>query len=488
MTIIAAEFIFERLLLQRMPPLCGDRLKFKLSLFRSCRLFGCKSFNTYICCLYFWSSEFHFVLTLYIKLNWIPHMDVLISLWQNLVEFFHNSVILSLGILLFIGYFMGKLFERFTLPAITGYIIAGLLLGEGMLGLVHAEMGEGLKNITEVALGFIALTIGGEFSLSKLKRTGVKILILTLFEAVFAFIFVTAAMLLFGVDEHTSLILGAISAATAPAATVIIIRELRAHGEFIDYLYGIVAFDDALCVILFGIIFAAVGPMLGGLSEHGGMLTGALHAVSELFFSFLLGILGGVLIHVLTIRKVKNNEILLVALALLFIVTALATVLQLSALLANMAMGVALINLSPKNHRVFDFLEPITPPIFALFFIIAGTELDVAVFTRGAVIFLGVLYLAARFFGKMFGIFFGSVIIKAPKNVRNYLGFCLFPQAGVAIGLALFVQTSQFAENAAPEVQELFVLIVNIVLFSVFINEIVGPVISKFGIKKGCDL
>ena len=415
-------------------------------------------------------------------------MDVIISLWHNFIEFFHNSVILSLGILLFIGYFMGKLFERFKLPAITGYIISGLLLGEDMLGLVHAEMGEGLKNITEVALGFIALTIGGEFSISKLKRTGIKIFILTLFEALFAFVFVTGLLSLFGIQQQVALILGAISAATAPAATVIIIRELRARGEFIDYLYGVVAFDDAVCVILFGIIFAAVGPMLGGVAEHSSIMMGFVHAVSELFFSIVLGIAGGVLIHVLTIRKIRTNEIFLIALALLFIVTALATALKLSALLADMAMGAMLINLAARNYRIFEFLEPITPPIFALFFIIAGTELDISVFAKGTVVLLGLLYLAARFLGKISGIFLGCAVLRAPKNIRNYLGFCLFPQAGVAIGLALFVQTSQVARHAAPELQDIFILIVNIVLFSVFINELVGPAISKFGIKKGCDL
>lgn len=415
-------------------------------------------------------------------------MDAILSVWSSFVNFFQNSVILSLGILLFVGYFVGKLFERLNLPAITGYILSGLLLGEGILGLVHAEMGEGLKHITEVALGFIALTIGGEFSISKIRRAGIKILILTFFEALFAFISVSIVMSLFGLDRNIALILGAISAATAPAATVIIIRELRARGEFIDYLYGIVAFDDAICVILFGIIFAAVGPSFGSGAEHGGMLMGLVHALSELFFSFLLGIVGGVLIHLLTIRKKKNNEILLVALALLFIVTALATALHLSALLATMAMGAVLINLSPKNRRVFDYLEPITPPIFALFFIIAGTELDVSVFAKGTVVLLGLLYLAARFLGKISGIFIGSAIVKAPAHIRKFLGFCLFPQAGVAIGLALFVQTSQIAKHATPDVQELFILIVNIVLFSVFINELVGPAISKFGIKKGCDL
>ena len=382
---------------------------------------------------------------------------------------------------------MGHLFERLKLPALTGYIVSGLLLGESTLGIIHAEMSEGLKTITEVALGFIALTIGGEFSLAKVKRTGIKILILTLFEAFAAFVVVTLMMRLIGLSIPVALILGAISAATAPAATVIIIRDMRARGEFIDYLYGVVAFDDAVCVILFGIVFSGVGSQLGdGASSS--ILAGTLHAVSELFFSFLLGIVGGILIHILTIRKMRGNEILLIALAMLFMITALATTLHLSALLADMAMGAVLINLSGKNFRIFQYLEPLTPPIFALFFIIAGTELDLSVFAQGTVVILGLVYLGSRFSGKLAGIFFGGSLIKAPRTVRRYLGFCLFPQAGVAIGLALFVQASRIAQHADPEIQNIFILIVNIVLFSVFINELIGPVISKYGIKKGCDL
>lgn len=391
--------------------------------------------------------------------------------------------------LLFCGYYFGKLFERLKMPAITGYIVSGLLLGESILGIVHTDTSVGLHYVTDVALGFIALTIGGEFSLAKIKRMGVPIFILTLFEAVFAFIFVTTFLTISGfLNLSSALILGAISAATAPAATVIIIRELRARGEFIDYLYGIVALDDAACVILFGIIFAAVSPMLSGAVVHGAILLGLFHALSELFFSFLLGVFGGFLVHFLTIRKIKSNEVLLVALSLLFIVTALADALRLSPLLADMAMGATIINLAAKNRRIFSLYEPLTPPIFALFFIIAGTELDIHVFAQGTIVFVGLLYLVSRFVGKLVGIFLGGTLTKTPQRTRNYLGFCLFPQAGVAIGLALFVQTSNVALHASPEVRESLIIIVNVVLFSVFINELIGPAISRFGIKKGCDI
>jgi Kef-type K+ transport system membrane component KefB len=401
-----------------------------------------------------------------------------------IVTVFGQYPILSLGILLLAGYFLGKLCEVVKLPAITGYILAGLILGRSVTGIISAQMGHSLKAITEVALGLIALTIGGEFSIAKIKQTGINILIITLFEAVLAYCFVTIILFLFGVDPRVSFLLGAIAAATAPAATVVIIKELRARGEFVDYLYGVVAFDDAVCVILFSITFSLVAPLLTGVAARGGFS----HAVIELALSFLVGGTGGLLIHVLTIKKYRINEIMLISLSILFLVSASSVIFRLSPLISNMAMGATVVNLSPKNRRIFSIIEPLTPPIFALFFILAGTELNVAIFAKGLVVGLGLIYIASRFMGKMAGVLIAGSVTGAPKQVKRYLGFCLFPQAGVAIGLALFLQTSTAALSAGPEVKEYFSLIVNIVLLSVFINELVGPVISKYGIRRGTGL
>ena len=410
---------------------------------------------------------------------------------NQFISLFGEHVVFSVGILLFVGYFAGQLAELIKLPSITGFIITGLLLGDGVLGMVSHDMAHSLTSITEIALGLIALTIGGEFSVTKIKKFGSKILILTLMEAMGAFIFVTLSMTMVGMAFKYSVILGAVATATAPAATVIVIRQLRARGEFVDHLYGVVAFDDAVCVILFSIVFAIVSPMLAGEimeSSHNGVLHGIIHAFSEIGFSILLGAISGFVLNFLIKKKYKLNEILIISLGVIFLNISIAIVLKLSLLIANMVMGAALINLSPKNHRVFKVIEPITPPVFALFFVIAGTELDVMVFTKGAVIVFGIVYLIARFAGKYTGIYIGSVMTKVSDNIRKFLGFCLFPQAGVAIGLVLLVQTSPIIETAPPIVQEKLVLLVNIILFSVFINELVGPAISKFGIIKGADL
>jgi hypothetical protein len=287
-----------------------------------------------------------------------------------------------------------------------------------------------------------------------------------------------------------SLILGAISAATAPAATVVIIKELRARGPFIDYLYGVVAFDDAVCVILFSVIFSLVSPMLGSAATAGqaSFLYGLFNAAKDLFLSVLIGFVGGLALHLMIRKKYKLNEILIISVSSIFLCTAFAIVFHLSPLIANMVFGAVLVNLSNKNKKVFSVLEPVTPPLFALFFILAGMELNVSVLSEGMVVLYGLIYIITRFGGKLTGVYFASKITKAPAEVKKYLGLCLFPQAGVAIGLVLFVETSPVLAQAGPLVRESLDLILNIVLVSVFINELVGPSISRYGIIKGAKL
>ncbi|MFC1502360.1 cation:proton antiporter [bacterium] len=413
----------------------------------------------------------------------------MLELLNNIIAFFGKHILFGIGILLFTGYFLGKLVNRIGLPSITGYIIAGLLLGESVAGVIYEDMSVQLHSITEVALGLIAITIGAEFDFKRLRRTGSKILLMTLFEAIFAFIFVTIALSLIGLSLQYAFILGAIAAATAPAATVIIVRELRARGEFIDYLFGIVAFDDAICVILFSIVFAVITPMLASSNIQGSayLLTGISHAMLELFFSCLTGFIGGFLLHIFIRKRYNQNEVLILSVSLIFLTTSIAILLNLSLLIANMVFGAVIVNLNSKNKRVFHIIEPVTPPLFALFFIIAGTELNINVFSRGIVILYGLIYLASRFIGKYTGIYVSGTIAKIPREIKHNLGFCLFPQAGVAIGLVLFVQTSPILAVAPAEVRQVLVMIVNVVLFAIFINELIGPAITKYGITRGSD-
>jgi Kef-type K+ transport system membrane component KefB len=337
-----------------------------------------------------------------------------------------------------------------------------------------------------VALAFIAITIGGEFQLPKLRRSGAKILVITVAEAFLAFAVVGGVLTLLGLDSRFALLLGGIAAATAPAATVVIVRELKMHGEFVDYLYGVVAFDDAIAVLLFSVILAMVTPLFGVAgAPDGAVLHAVAEAGTEIGLSVLVGAAGSVFLHLIARRSPSDGARLVITVAVVFVVTAGALALELSPLLANMAFGALLINLSPSNRQLFMVLEPVTPPIFALFFILAGAELQLAVFAEVTVVILGLAYLAARFAGKFTGAYIGARVMRAPAAVRRYLGFCLFPQAGVAIGLALFLRGSSMVATAGADVQRLVTQLVNIVLLSVFINELIGPLISRFGVTRG---
>ncbi len=416
--------------------------------------------------------------------------NYLLQLIQIRVMLNHHPLF-AVGLLLLVGYFIGKIASKIKLPEITGYIIAGLIMGKSITGIVTHTMGESLQVITEVALGLIALTIGSEFSWFKLKRTGREVIIITLIQLFATFLSVTVALFLFKMPLPFALLLGAIASATAPAATVAIVHSLRAHGLFIDYLYGIVALDDAGSVILFGIIFSISSSFLHVAGEAHNMMLMILHAVGEVFLSIVLGLISGFFLHFFTRKKSNNNEILILSLGIILFTTALSIVLHLSPLLTNMATGAILINLSARNHRIFRIIEPVTPPLYALFFIIAGTELKLdVIFNTGTLIF-GLVYILSRAIGKYSGVYIGCHISKTSNKIKKYLGVCMFPQAGVAIGLVLLIQTSPVFNKIAMNNElhaSLISNLINIVLLSVLVNELLGPPLSKYAIIKGNEM
>jgi hypothetical protein len=231
-----------------------------------------------------------------------------------------------------------------------------------------------------------------------------------------------------------------------------------------------------------------VTPLLAGTAGAGAPVLVALGGgLAEIGLSALAGALAAVVIHVAAGGRKRDSEVLLITLGVLFLATALVTLLELSALIANMFAGFMLVNLAVRNRRIFAALEPLTPPIFALFFILAGAELDISVVSKGIVVLMGLVYLVVRFGGKVAGVTLGSLLVRAPAKVRRYLSFCLFPQAGVAIGLALVVQNSTLFTAAPEAVREMLRLLTNVVLFSVFANELIGPLISRFGIVRGAE-
>ena len=401
----------------------------------------------------------------------------------HIIEYyFAHHVIFSTGLLLLVGFMFGQLSEKIKLPAITGYILAGILIGDSGLKLIRHENMEMLYVLSEVTLSFIAVIIGGEFSFHKLKMYGKKIVILTLSQMFLTFFLVSFGLLFLGLPNYISFLLGAISAATAPAATVVIVEKLKAKGKYVDYLYGIVALDDAGTVILFSIAFAISSSMISGVELN--LSHSLFHAFKEIFYSLLVGVLGGIAIHFSTIRKRNMNEVKILALGFIFLTTSICISLHLSPLISNMTLGMFLVNMSKKNVRILFSFEPFTAPLYAVFFAIAGTELNLNIFADSSVLYAGILFISLRAVGKYYGIYFSALATGMEKNIRNYLGLSLLPQAGVAIGLVLFVQASPVVIAAGPEIQESIGKMINIILMSVFFNEIVGPPLSKLAILK----
>ncbi len=405
-----------------------------------------------------------------------------VSLWLlQLRDAFSRHLVFGVGILLMGSFFMGRLAEKIRLPAITGFILAGLLLGPSMIGLVHRDLDATLASITEIALALIAMVIGSEFSLKKLRTIGRPVVIITLFQLFAAFLLVTGALVLAGMALEFAAILGAIASATAPAATVAVIRDLRARGPFVDYLYGIVALDDAGCILLFASVTAIASNSLGAAS---GMLISILHAVVEILASIVLGCVAGWVLHLLTRKRARVNEFLIVSLSVILVLSAISNTFHLSALLSSMAAGAMMANLSRKTYRIVTSLDSISPPLYAAFFAIAGTELNLGVLTSPAILLLGGVFVVARGVGKVAGVHFGAVAAGSDPLIRKYLGFGMLPQAGVAIGLVLFLDTiPYFAQN-----HQITATMINIVLFSVLFNELAGPPLSRYSVIKGAKL
>ncbi len=387
----------------------------------------------------------------------------------------HGNLIFGIGALLLAGFVGGKLAARLRLPAISGFVVAGLVLGPSVLNVVPDHVVEALAPVPHIALGLIAITIGSEFRIAKLRQTGRNILIITTVQLLSAFAAVSAALRLFGAPLPMALLLGAIASATAPAATVAIASELRARGHMVSTLFGVVALDDAFCIMLFGFVMAAAAAMVG--TAHGGPIGMILHPVREILASVAIGLAFGYVVHRLVLNRRRNNEIIVIVLGFVLITSGITISIHVSPLIANMMMGFALVNLSSKNSRVMRVLEPLTPPIYAAFFALAGTELNVRTLAASGA--MGLVYLLARALGKYGGAFIGSSLAHEGANTRNYLGLALLPQAGVAIGLILVLQDTVTFMHL-PYMEQM----VNIVLASILVNEVIGPPFTKLALER----
>ncbi len=385
------------------------------------------------------------------------------------------NTLLGLSLGMIVGLLMTRVMKKINLPNVTGYLIAGLLVGPYCLNIFSSENLEGFTVLTNAALGFIAFSIGGEFKLSSLKQLGAKVFVITLFEAVGASALVATVLILLGVNSSLALVLGAIASATAPAATLMVVRQYKARGPVTSTLLPVVAIDDAVCLMLFSILSSVAKSLEAGAGFD--FKSTILKPILEIVGSLVIGFAVGFVLSIATkFFKSRANRISL-AVTAVFLGVGLSELLGLSSLLLCMAIGAAMANFSKVSDAVMECTDRWTPPLFMLFFVISGAEFNFEIFKTVGLI--GVLYLALRSAGKYFGAMIGCSIVKTEKNVRKYLGITLLPQAGVAIGMA------QLSLTVVPEYGE---QIRAVILCATLVYELVGPLLTKIALTKAGEI
>lgn len=389
------------------------------------------------------------------------------------------TVIISIALMLFLGFSMTRLTKWLRLPNVTAYIVVGILIGPFCLNLVPATVIDGMDFLSDIALAFIAFSTGEFFKLSTLKKNGMKVVIITVLEACLATVVVfIVTYCILGVDLGFSIVLAALASATAPASTVMTIRQTGAHGDFVDTLLQVVALDDVVGLIEYSVaISLALSVSLGSASVGA---TGILKPIGINLGVLLLGGLFGLFLKLLMPKKRSKDNRLIISVSLIFAFCGICALLDVSPLLGCMSMGTVYINIT-NDEKLFKQLNYFTPPILLLFFVRSGLSfrLDALVNNSTAVgntplLVIGVVYFVVRIVGKYAGAFLGCLITGKPKEVRNYLGLALIPQAGVAIGLAALGARTLGGETG--------VALETVILSSSVLYELVGPACAKLSL------
>lgn len=389
------------------------------------------------------------------------------------------SVIISIALMLFLGFLMTRLTKRLRLPNVTAYIITGILIGPFCLNLIPQPVIDGMDFLSDIALAFIAFSTGEFFRLSTLKKNGMKVVIITVLEALMATLLVfVASYCILGIDLAFSVVLAALAAATAPASTVMTIRQTGAHGDFVDTLLQVVALDDVVGLIAYSVaISLALAVNVGSSAISVGRI---LKPIAINIGAFLLGGLFGVFMKWLMPKKRSKDNRLIISVSMLFAFCGICAMADVSPLLGCMSMGTVYINVT-DDEKLFKQLNYFTPPILLLFFVRSGLNfrLDALINTSTTVgttplLVVGVVYFFVRIIGKYAGAFVGCKIVRKPKKVSNFLGLALIPQAGVAIGLA--------ALGARTLGGEMGVALETVILASSVLYELVGPGCTKLAL------
>ena len=410
---------------------------------------------------------------------------------QAVQSYLHSlplPALLVVGIITLAGFYLGKSMRFVRLPSIIGFMLVGVLLGPSVIGFLGEELKASVDFITELALGFVALSIGLELSFSALKKQGLGIILIIVAECFLAFAVVTAAVFLLTRDLALALIFGSLAPASAPAGTVAVIQEFKARGNLTKALYAVVGFDDGLAIIIFGFSFAVARSVL--LNEHGAAPQNLWRLIVtpllEIGLSFLIGAVAAVLYRLLARRLTERRDLFILTFATVLITVGISEALHLSLILTNLVVGLVIMNTQPPalTEKIKEELTEVMPLLFVLFFVLAGSNLHLALLP--ALGLVGVIYVVSRSAGLMGGAWIGAVVGRAEPKIRKYLGMGILSQAGVAIGLALVVK--QTLTPLGPWGARLGALIITTITATSIIFEIVGPILCKLGLQKAGEI
>lgn len=410
-----------------------------------------------------------------------------------------ESILLSIGIALAVGLIMSRIVKKIKLPAVTGYLIGGVLIGPYFLGklgingigFVTMEKINDLKILSEIALGFIAFSIGNEFRLSQLKNTGKQAIVIGIFQALAATLVVDIGLYLLHLALGDKLpitavlTLGAIATATAPAATLMVVQQYKAKGKLTDILLPVVAIDDAVGLVVFAISFGIAKVISSGTYDLTAII---IEPVLEIVVSLLIGAIAGTILTFSEkyFKSRSKRMSVVVAAVLLSVAISMMQIeiggvtITISSLLLCMMLGTTFCNESEFDfsNNLMERTDRWATPFVILFFVISGAELELGVFLNATIVLIGIIFIITRSLGKYLGAYFSAKWTKCDNNVVKYLGITLLPQAGVALGMAI----------KAQELGETGNLIKNIVLFAVLIYELVGPYLTKQCLIKSGDI
>ena len=406
------------------------------------------------------------------------------------------SIFLSLSIALLAGLLLSRLAKKVQLPAVTAYLISGVLIGPFVLGRIGipgigitADQIEGFGLISDLALGFIAFAMGNEFRLAQLKKIGKQATVIGIFQAVFTTAIVDIVLIGLhylipdALTLQSAIVLGAVATATAPAATLMVVKQYKAKGAVTDVLLPVVALDDAVGLVVFAVSFG-IARSLGSGSVH--IMSVIFEPLLEVILSLLLGLVMGFLFNLCEKYFHSRSKRMAVSVSFVMLTVAISSMkfqagdihIGFSSLLACMMLGTVFCNICDVSEELMERADRWTTPILILFFVVSGAELELSVFADVIVVLIGFVYILSRSIGKYFGAGISARLTQSDPNIIKYLGITLLPQAGVALGMA--IKAIELGPDGA--------IVRNITLFAVLVYEIVGPFLTKIALTKAGDI